>query len=251
MMKKWSCLLLLAGLAPAVYAQRPAFKALAFYSTTVESDHVDFARDIIPFYQQLAREKGFVFDTTSNWGNTNDTVLQHYQVVVWINEFVQNEPQRRAFERFMERGGAWLGFHVAAYNDKYTKWPWYVAFLGGGVFYSNNWPPLRAKMIVDDTTHPITRGMPATYTAPINEWYQWRPSPRANRQVKVLVTLDPANYPIGKKDIMRSGDIPVVWTNTRYKMAYFNMGHGDQVLTDSLQNNMFANALLWLGGVKQ
>ncbi|PUZ27562.1 Trehalose utilisation [Chitinophaga costaii] len=251
MIKRGGCLILLLLLVQLAFGQQPAFKAIAFYSTTVEGDHVDFAHDIIPFYQKLAKEKGFVFDTTSDWSKTNDEVLKQYQVVVWINEFVQNEPQRRAFERFINRGGAWLGFHVAAYNDKYTQWPWYVQFLGGGVFYSNNWPPLRAKMIVDDNTHPVTQGMPKAYTAPINEWYQWRPSPRANKLVKVLVTLDPSNYPIGKKDIMRQGDIPVVWTNTQYKMVYFNMGHGDQVLTDSLQNNMFTNALLWLGGAKK
>jgi hypothetical protein len=47
----------------------------------------------------------------------------------------------RAFEKFINNGGAWLGFHVSAYNDKDTKWPWFVDFLGGGVFYNNNWPP--------------------------------------------------------------------------------------------------------------
>jgi hypothetical protein len=41
----------------------------------------------------------------------------------------------------MENGGGWVGFHVAAYNDKNTNWPWFVDFLGGGVFYCNNWPP--------------------------------------------------------------------------------------------------------------
>ncbi len=46
-------------------------------------------------------------------------------------------------------------------------------------------------MIVDDRTHPVTQGMPATYVAPTNEWYNWKPDPRANKYVKVLVTLDP------------------------------------------------------------
>jgi len=64
----------------------------------------------------------------------------------------------------------------------------------------------------------------------------------------VLVTMDPSNYPLGKKNFITGGDTPVVWTNTRYKMVYMNMGHGDKVMTDALQNKMFSNAILWLGG---
>lgn len=228
------------------FAQSPKFKVLALYTTTVESDHVDFAKDAIQFYTKLAAEKNFVFDTTTDWEKLNDENLAKYQVVMWLNEFPHNEAERRAFERFMNNGGAWLGFHVSGYNDKYTKWPWFVDFLGA-TFYNNNWPPLPAKLIVDDNTHPATKRLPKTYTAPINEWYGWKPNPRDNKDIKVLVTLDPANYPLGKKDIIRSGDIPVVWTNTKYKMLYMNMGHGDKIMTSDIQNRLFEDAILWLG----
>ncbi|MDF2430406.1 MAG: uncharacterized protein JWP44_37, partial [Mucilaginibacter sp.] len=57
----------------------------------------------------------------------------------------------------------------------------------------------------------------------------------------------PSNYPLGKKDILRDGDIPVVWTNTKYKMIYMNMGHGDQIFDSATQNKMFEDAVLWLG----
>lgn len=230
--------------------KKPAFKALVFYTPTVEKDHVEFAYDAIRFYDSLAEKKNFLFDTTSDWSKHNDTVLANYQVVIWLNEFPQNEIQRAAFRHYMENGGAWLGFHVSAYNDKYTKWPWFVEFLGGGVFYTNNWPPLPAKLIVDDRKHPVTKGLPATFIAPINEWYIWEPSPRLNKDVKVLLTLDPSNYPLGKKDLITQGDLPVVWTNTKYKMLYLNMGHGDQIFTTVLQNKLIANALLWVANLK-
>ncbi len=45
----------------------------------------------------------------------------------------------------MTGGGAWLGFHVSAYNDKTTKWPWFMTFIGGGVFDNNSWPPLAGE----------------------------------------------------------------------------------------------------------
>jgi len=140
-----------------------------------------------------------------------------------------------------------LGFHVSAYNDKDSNWPWFLEFLGGGVFHTNNWPPLPAKLTVDDRSHPVTMNLPASFISPDNEWYIWKPSPRLNKDVQVLITLDLSNYPIGFKDVLKSGDLPVVWTNTRYKMLYMNMGHGDKIFTSSIQNKLIEDATLWLG----
>ena len=131
----------------------------------------------------------------------------------------------------MEHGGAWLGFHAAGYNDKDTNWPWFVDFLGGAVFHINSWPPLPARITVDDRSHPIAASLPDAFESPANEWYVWKPSPRLNKDVKVLATFDAANYPLGLKDVLTSGDLPVVWTNTKYKMLYMNMGHGDKIFT--------------------
>jgi type 1 glutamine amidotransferase len=235
-----------AAISPPRARVAPRFHALAFFSTNVEPDHVDFANDAIHFYAALAARQHFELDTTSNWDNC-DSLLRQYQVVLWLNEFPHTEEQRRAFERYMEHGGAWLGFHVSAYNDKDTHWPWFVDFLGGAVFYNNSWPPLPAKLIVDDTRHPATRRLPQHYTAPINEWYGWRPDPRSNKDVRVLITLDPANFPLGKKDILHGGDIPVVWTNTKFRMIYLNMGHGDHNFDSTIQDRLFEDALIWLG----
>ena len=240
-------LLIFSALQTIAFAQSPKFRVLALYSTNVESDHVDFAMQAMKFYTKMGAEKGFAFDTTSRWDDLNDEKLKNYQVVVWLNEFPHNNAQRDAFEKFMANGGAWLGFHVSGYNDRYTKWTWFVNFLGA-TFYNNNWPPLPAKMIVDDNTHPVTKRMPKTYIAPICEWYGWKPNPRDNKDVKVLVTLSPENYPLGKKDIITEGDIPVVWTNTKYKMLYMNMGHGDKNFESGTQNMMFEDAIMWLGG---
>jgi hypothetical protein len=231
-------------------AQSNPFSVLAFYTITVERDHVQFAQDALRFYTKLASQKHFRFDSTTDWSKINDDTLKRYQAIMWINEFPHTEQERKSFENFMEHGGKWIGFHVSAYNDSETHWPWFVNFLGGAVFYTNNWPPLAARLVVDDPKHPVARGIPSHYQAPINEWYQWKPSPRMNSQVKVLISLDSSNFPLGKKDIIFSGDMPVVWTNTRYKMIYLNMGHGDLVMSSPVQNRVFANALIWLSGLK-
>jgi len=46
---------------------------------------------------------------------------------------------------------------------------------------------------------------------------------------------------------LEGGDIPVTWTNTKYRMLYTNMGHGNRIFTSAQQNRFFESALLWLG----
>jgi len=119
-------------------------------------------------------------------------------------------------------------------------------FFRWGLFYNNNWPPLPAKLTVVDTAHPVTKGIPATFISPIGEWYQWKPSPRENKKVKVLVSLSPENFPMGIKHIIADGDMPVVWMNTDYRMIYLNMGHGPHILSDATQNKLIINAFRWV-----
>src|SRR5882724_1760762 len=230
--------------------QKPSFKVLAFYSTKVEPDHVLFAQGALKFFSGIAAKNKFTFDSTSNWDDMNASNLAKYQVVVWLNAAPSQAGQKRAFQKYMENGGAWLGFHVSAYNDKDSNWPWFVDFLGGSVFHSNSWPPLPAKLTVDDPSLPVTKQLPGNFLSPDNEWYIWKPSPRLHKNVRVLVTLDPSNYPIGFKDVLAGGDLPVVWTNTKYKMLYMNMGHGDKIFRSPIQNKLIENATLWLGTLK-
>jgi YVTN family beta-propeller protein len=246
----WCLMLLTFALlcAPAAVGQAPRFRVLVFYSTGVEYDHVQFAQDALKFLAEIAAKDDFQVDATTNWENLNESYLKKYQLVVWLNGSPTKPEQRVAFEKYMEQGGAWMGFHGAGYNDKDTHWPWYVDFLGGAVFYINSWPPLPAKLTIDERLHPVTAGLPESYEAPLNEWYVWKPSPRLNKDVRVLLTLDPSNYPLGLKDVLETGDCPVVWTNTKYKMLYMNMGHGGKILSSPTQNELIENAVLWLGG---
>jgi YVTN family beta-propeller protein len=241
-------LLIAIQLVPAAsFAQQSRFKVLALYSDTTEPDHVQFAKDAVKFLADRAATEHFTFDATTNWADLNDERLKNYQLVIWLNESPTKTEQRNAFERYIQSGGAWLGFHAAGYNDKDTNWPWFVDFLGGAVFYINSWPPLPARVSIDESSHPVAAGLPGDFESPANEWYAWNPSPRLNKDVRVLATFDPSNYPIGFKDVLTSGDLPVVWTNTKYKMVYMNMGHGDKIFTSSTQNQLIDNLVNWLG----
>lgn len=226
--------------------QQATFHVLAFYSTHEEADHVAFARQAVRFYAALAGKDHFIFRSTTNWNDLNVSTLRQYRVILWLNTSPSENKERSAFEQYMEHGGAWIGFHAAGYNDESTHWSWFARFMGA-VFYGNSWPPLPATLSVDDPRNPVTNCLPKTFISPANEWYSWRPDPRANKKIRVLLTLDPKNYPLGLKDTLLAGDVPVMWTNTRYKMIYINMGHGNQIFSSPVQDRLFEDALLWLG----
>jgi type 1 glutamine amidotransferase len=227
-------------------AQFPRFRALAFFSREVEPAHLEFALDAIRFFDDLTIGDGFVLDTTSNMDDLLSGKLEEYSVLLMLNVAPGTAAQRESFRQYMEKGGGWFGFHAAAYNDRSTDWPWFLDFLGGGVFWRNNWPPMPAKLVVDEPGHPVTRALPATFTAPANEWYQWKPSPRESPRIEVLVSLSGDNYPYGLKDIIPSGDCPVVWTNRDYRMIYMNMGHGNRIFTDPVQNQLIISGFRWV-----
>ena len=231
---------------PGNYAQAPRFKTIVFYSKTAEYAHVQFGEQTVDFFKRLNDGDGFYLDIATDFSGYDYEKLKEYNTVVWVNTAPYSPEDRAAFEEYMKNGGGWIGFHAAAYNDVRTQWPWFNEFLGCGKFLCNNWPPQPALLDVETKDHPVTKNLPDSFIAPASEWYMWDQSPRLNENVEVLLSLSPKNYPLGIKDVISFGDFPVVWTNTKYRMIYLNMGHGDVEYLDAEQNLLFVNAFRWI-----
>ena len=217
---------------------------LAFFTAGGELDHFLFAQQAMRAFGADAQAGNYAFAATSDWDALNEANLRDVRVVIWLNDAPHTAAPRQAFEGYMGRGGGWLGFHVSGFGT--TAWPWFTEFMGGGRFRANNWPSMPARVNADDPAHPILNGVPATFVAPINEWYSWTPSPRANPDVKVLLTLDDSNFPLGVKNTLNGGDIPVAWVNSKYRMVYLNYGHGDRIYSTPILPAMIDNSLRFL-----
>lgn len=224
----------------------PRPRVLVFYAIGIEYDHLLFEQDVVRFLNTNANKDHYSLVVTTDWDQLNPETLKGVKVVVWLNDEPHTQAQRDAFQQYMEHGGGWLGFHVSAFNQRNDRNVWFRQFLGGGAFAMNNWPPLPAKVNVEDPNSPVTKGLPATFEAPQNEWYSWSPSPRLNPDVHVLLSLDKSNFPIGIKDVIMPTDVPIVWTNTKYRMLYLNIGHGDKILTSPYNTTLIENSLNWL-----
>jgi type 1 glutamine amidotransferase len=251
-------------------AQIPAaqFKVVAFYTGKNDLAHISFVHEANRWFPKIAAKYNFSYQATTNWDLLNPAFLSHYQVVVFLDTRPESPGQRMAFQNYMEHGGAWMGFHFAGFaltpSDVPQNWDWYhETFLGSGEYLSNTWRPTSAVLRVEDLSHPATKGLPMTFKSAPNEWYRWQNNLRANTDIKVLLSIDPASFPLGTgpkpNEIWHSGDYPVVWTNQKYKMIYVNMGHNDMdyehktkkelsfTFDNATQNQLIVNSLLWLG----
>lgn len=240
---------------------QPRFKVLGFFRAGYDAAHINYAHETNRFFPKAAAQYGFQYDSTKNWDLLNDqAALSKYQVIMFIDD--QPSPHHRAgFQKYMENGGGFIGFHVSAFTTNSGEWDWYHnKFLCKGNFRSNTWGPTSAKMKVEDPAHPVTKGFPNVYTSEVSEWYNWTVNPRSNPDVKVLSSIDAASYPLGTdpNQSWRSGDNPIVWTNLKYKMIYCNSGHNDMDYAkntaksntwDNPQHvSLIMNALAWIAG---
>ena len=268
--------LLFFGVVPVSRAQSdsPKFKVIAFYTATNDQAHISFVHEANNWFPKIANEYNFIYDSTNDWNNLNSKFLSNYQVVIFLDTRPDSLSQRKAFEEYMAHGGGWMGFHFAAFaltpSDYPQDWNWYhEKFLGAGQYVSNTWRPVSAILKVEDSTHPATKNLPATFKSSPSEWYRWQYDLRKDPSIKILLSIDSSSFPLGtgpkQNEIWHSGYYPVVWTNKHYKMIYLNMGHNDidyehkfdttnrtlsHTFDNEIQNRLIINALLWIANSK-
>ncbi len=257
-------------------AQSPApqFKVIAFYTGKDDLAHISFVNEANQWFPKMAAQYHFAYEATTNWNLMNAAFLSQYQVVLFLDTRPEVPAQREAFQKYMEHGGAWMGFHYAGFaltpSDVPQNWDWYHnQFLESGEYASNTWRPTSAILRLENTNHPATRRLPETFKSTPNEWYAWKNDLRTNSDIQILLSIDPASFPLGtgpkQYEIWRSGYYPVAWANRKFRMLYVNMGHNDMdyehkfdntnktlsfTFDSEIQNRLIMDGLLWLGGVK-
>jgi uncharacterized protein len=247
----------------------PEFNVISFYTARNDLAHISFVHEAHKWFTKMGTRYHFRYDSTTDWNSLNAEFLSQYQIIVFLDTRPDSSDQRTAFQEYMERGGAWMGFHFSGFaltpSDFPQNWDWYHNhFLGSGQYRSNTWRPTSAILRVEDRNHPATKHLPEKFKSSPNEWYRWEKDLRDNPDIEILLSIDSTSFPLGTgpkpDEIWHSGYYPVVWTNTKYKMIYFNMGHNDIdyenktndelsfTFNNDVQNTLIIDALLWLGG---
>jgi type 1 glutamine amidotransferase len=211
------------------------FRVLVFTKTT------GFRHDSIPAgiaaIRRLGRAHRFAVDQTENEWRFTDRNLARYAAVVFLSttgDPLARPGHRRAFQRYIRRGGGFLGIHAA--SASFEHWPWYVGLLG--TWFRTHAPgTATANVVVEDRRAPATRGLPRVWRR-VDEWYAFRSNPRG--RVHVLATLDERTYAPG--DAAMGADHPIAWCH-RYdggRSVYTAMGHS----SDAYREPSFASHVL-------
>lgn len=204
---------------------------LAFYTGVNDMAHVSFVKEANQF---LSSQERFKYDSTNDWNKMTYDTLIKYNVILFLDTRPEKEEHRLAFQKYMESGGGWIGFHFSGFslrNSAYDhNWDWYHEnFLGSGEYKSNTWRPTEAilKRVSKNSMNKSLKNI----NAPANEWYAWKNDLRKNKDIEILYAIDKSSFPLGTgpkpHEIWHEGFYPVIWKNKKFNMLYSNIGHND------------------------
>jgi len=227
------------------FAKSPRFRVLVL----AENDqyHTPMAIAGRAWIEKMGADSSFAVDTIANLDSISTSFLAKYQVFVQLNwwAFRWTKDKETAFEAYINSNRGWIGIHAACLCHATLEagednWTWYRTLIGGINFVQH--PAFQnATVIVEDRTHPVTRGLPATFSRS-DEWYEFDKDPRPN--VHVLMRVDETSYtPITRAP---GGDHPEIWTNENYhRVLVCAMGHSPDEFTDPNFQTFLRNAIMW------
>jgi uncharacterized protein len=204
-------------------------------------------------FQAMAQRNAWSLVVTDKGSAFTPAILSRFDTVIWnnISGDVLTLSQRRAFKRWMEQGGGFIGVHGSA-GDPVYFWDWYTDGLLGARFAGHPMNPQfqDARVVVEDKAHPVVTGLPAEWTMN-DEWYSFKTNPRASG-ARIIATLDEASYkPDGMMgQNLRMGDHPIVWSRCvgKGRMFYSAIGHRPERYGDAVYVRMLEQAVQWTSG---
>jgi len=230
------------GLSAQPTGNSPDFTVLVF-TKTAAFRHASIP-DGIKAIQFLADQHHFQAEASEDAAIFTDENLARYRGVIFLNTSgdILNQEQQAAFERFIRKGGGFIGIHSA--TDTEYKWPWYGQLVGA---YFKNHPPIQTATVkVVDSTHISTKTLPAEWVR-TDEWYNFQEDPSA--RVNVLIKIDETTYSGGSM----GENHPISWYHEYEggRAWYTAMGHTKETYGDPLFLDHLWGGIRWATGAAE
>jgi type 1 glutamine amidotransferase len=227
------------GVAHAESAE-PAFSVLLFSKTAgYRHDSISYG---IAAIRALGEQNNFRIDASEDAAIFNDESLAQYRAVVFLSTTgdIFNPGEQAAFEKFVQRGGGFVGIHAA--SDTEYDWPWYGRLLGT---YFRRHPVIQsATLKVVDPSHGSTRHLPIEWKR-TDEWYDFRSD--LDRGITVLIRIDETTYKGGRM----GADHPIAWHHAYDggRAWYTAMGHTAESYKEPLFLEHLLGGITWAAGM--
>jgi len=218
----------------------PAFSVLVFSKTA------GYRHDSIPSgiaaIRALGEQNDFRVDASEDATVFNEERLAQYRVVVFLNTSgdILNTGEQAAFEKFVQRGGGFVGVHAA--TDTEYDWPWYGGLVGA---YFRRHPVIQsATLKVMDPSHPSTRPLPIEWKR-TDEWYDFRDD--LDRDITVLIRIDESTYRGGRMGAVH----PMCWYHAYDggRAWYTAIGHTIESYKEPLFLEHLLGGITWAAAV--
>jgi len=146
--------------------------------------------------------------------------LSSYAAVIFLNTTgdVLDDTQQLAFQKYIQRGGGFVGIHAA--TDTEYEWPWYNQLVGA---YFESHPQIQEATLscvkVDD---PCCQHLPEAWQLK-DEWYNFK---AMNPNLEVIMEIDETSYEGGKHGAKH----PMVWKHAYDggRSFYTAIGHRNE-----------------------
>lgn len=202
----------------------------------------------------LAEQQGWGVVVTDKGGAFTPEFLANFDAVVWNNNSgdVLTLSQRKAFKKYIESGGGFLGIHGAG-GDPSFYWDWYVEKLIGATFigHPNNPQFQTARIDVAKNATGVGQSLAPGWSMN-DEWYSFAESAR-KKGVSIIATLDESTYDPGNifgRDLHMGEDHPIVWSQCvkKGRSLYTAIGHRAEVYHLPENLILLRDALQWVIG---
>ncbi len=231
--------------------------AILVFSKTREWRHNKGIAGADRFFAETAGYTGMGLFTTENAAVFNSEQLARFNVVVFNNMTgdTLSPEQERAFQDWLEQGGALIALHGSGDNS-HGDWHWYDKQVIGPEFIGHPAGPQfqKARVVNLATDHPVMVGIPAEFSK-VDEWYSFNTAELGD--AVPLLGLDedsysPANLRYGPVQDLRMGGgpqgHPIAWVRCpgEGRVFYSAMGHNYTSYNDANNIRLLRNAFEWV-----
>jgi len=131
-------------------------------------------------------------------------------------------PDNDGFVNWVKNGGAFIGMHSA--GDTFHKFPGYLEMIQAE--FKTHGPQVPADLVVADSAHPATAGLPNPFNLVQEEMYEFKDGSHDVSKVRSLLYLK--HHPV-QRDM--DGHFPVAWGRMHGKgrVFYTSLGHREDL----------------------